>query len=75
MVDGLRSEGIRASFKHKPIYHHETRLEPHTSDVFSMEGGVSSYVNASDVETQGLSVKVLKGIGLEALAAARIGAR
>jgi len=69
----LQSAGVNADFKHKPVYHHSSRL----SSVSTIGGGISletaiaDYVETIGVETSGLDKSILKKIGLEALEKAR----
>lgn len=72
--EALKSKGIRADFKHKPIYHHEARLTKTAGTVFSglsMESAIVEYIKSSGVKTADLDGKRLKKMGLEALAKAR----
>lgn len=71
----LREAGIKADFKHKPIYHHEARLvesdETEKTAKLSMGAAVSRYVEAADVVKGDLDPKRLKQIGREAIEAVR----
>lgn len=72
VADVQRRHGVRASFRHVPVYHHEARIESHGD--MAMAGAatnVSAYVDASDVDTSGLSLKRLREIGAQALEASR----
>jgi len=72
MCDQLVEEGYHADYKHKPIYHHETRLAPQDeAATLTLEDAVSKYAEMTGVVTTGLDVKVLKRIGLETLSAIR----
>lgn len=65
-VDALNAAGYRASFQHKPLYHHESRLKDHgDSATAKMEDAIRAYVKAGDVDTQGLDEKKLTALGLE----------
>jgi DNA repair exonuclease SbcCD nuclease subunit len=72
--EGLKDAAIRASFKHKPIYHHKKRLKAKSKDAgvkLTLDQAINEYVDASAVVTQGLDKKMLKQIGKEALEAVR----
>jgi len=56
-VAQLEVEGIRASYLHKPIYHHKSRMattEGGHSETFSLENAIAEYVETADVSTIGL---------------------
>jgi len=74
--EALKDEAIRASYKHKPIYHHKKRLtgDAKTKDAavkLTLGQAITEYVDASAVVTKGLDKKQLKKIGKEALEAVR----
>ena len=71
--EALRATGVKADFKHKPVYHHESRLVAASgiSIGLSMESALVEYTKASGVKTAGLDSKRLKTMGLDALALAR----
>ncbi len=71
-VERLKGEGIRATFKHRPIYHHDVRIASSTVGAkVSMDAMLSSYVDSADVDTSGMDVEMLKRIGRQALEEAR----
>lgn len=71
-VEVLKAEGIRASFIHKPVYHHAARIKSHGKmGVATMDENVEAYVMSTDVDTAGLDLKKLKAIGRAALENAR----
>lgn len=71
-VEELKRRGVRASFKHIPIYHHTARIKGHDGmDAISMDKAVPGYLKAPDVDITGLDRAKLKAIGRAALAAAR----
>lgn len=69
----LQTQGVHADYKHKPIYHHKTRLKKAVGGKtkLSMDDAISQYVDAADVVTGDLDPKLLKRIGRDALAAVR----
>jgi len=74
MVDSLKGDGIRASYMHKPVYHHGSRIKEAKSgrsETFSMENAISEYISTEGVSTAGLDKSQLKTLGMEALATAR----
>lgn len=74
-VGRLRDQGVHADYKHKPIYHHKTRLKTTKSKggeaKISWDDAISEYVDAVDVVTGGLDSKVLKQVGRDILTAVR----
>lgn len=71
-VERMKARGIRATFKHRPIYHHEVRIASSVLGAkVSMDEMVSSYVDSADVETSGMNIESLKNIGRRALEEAR----
>lgn len=78
MVERLNGAGYRASFKHKPVYHHTVRsvgtvagAAAFSSAAASPEVAADAYVDSADVDTTGLDIKYLKRIGRAALENAR----
>lgn len=72
----LEHKGIRADFKHNPIYHHESRLSSATVErakALSLEEAVAQYVDMPGVVLGKLDKERLKEIGREGLSAARGG--
>lgn len=71
----LKEQGIHATYKHIPIYHHEARLmeESKEADVLNMESVVSEYVKATAVKIGSLDEARLIKMGRDMLAAARSG--
>lgn len=65
----VEEQGVRASWKHKPLYHHGRRLKSKktTSKRASFRSALDEYVAASDVDTSGLDSKRLRRIGAEIL--------
>lgn len=71
-ISRLKGEGIRATFKHRPLYHHEVRLEPsEVGEKLSMDEMSDAYVDSADVATGGLDTALLKRLGRRALEEAR----
>lgn len=71
-VEQLRKDGIKAHYKHKPIYHHQERdLTSDSMDDLSMEEMVSRYVKSSDVVLGDLSPDILRTLGRQFLDEAR----
>lgn len=78
-VEIMEGRGFRASFQHKPIYHHSMRipsgdkgLDPaFGSAAAKPELAIDAYVESEDVATDTLDKAVLKRIGREALEAVR----
>lgn len=75
-VAKLCEEGYRASYKHKPLYHHTVRIESEKrgerfAAAVTPEAATDAYVEAVDVDKTGLSEKQLKRIGREAIENAR----
>jgi len=67
-VKELKSKGIRAEYKHDPVYHHESRLEQTAGEASSSpERAIMDYVDSKGVNTDGLDTSKLKSIGLKAL--------
>lgn len=74
LVKEYEEKGINASYLHKPIYHHKSRLGKTSGERldYSMESAIANYVEQSDVDTEGLDVEKLKKLGMEALSAVRM---
>jgi len=71
-IERLKGEGIRASAKHRPIYHHSERLVASSVETsMTPEAMADAYVASADVDTNGLDVDLLKSIGRQALEEAR----
>jgi DNA repair exonuclease SbcCD nuclease subunit len=72
--DRISSQGIRASYKHKPIYHHKKRLSSVSkkTESVTIEGAMEEYVTSSGIVIGGLNKKRLKKIGNEILQEARM---
>ena len=73
-VDAWNKAGYRASFKHKPVYHHARRVaatEGKKTGGMSVEAMMAAYVESPDVDTTGLDLARLRRIGREALEAAK----
>jgi calcineurin-like phosphoesterase family protein len=74
-VEAWNKVGYRASFKHKPVYHHARRIvsvdEAKKSGGMTVEAMMSAYVESPDVDTAGLDLVRLRRIGREALEAAK----
>ena len=72
-IEEMVSAGIRASWKHKPIYHHVERSvsKKRAKSKNSARGGnlIDSYVDETCVVTDGLNTKLLKRIGRQVLSA------
>lgn len=61
-------EGIHASYKHKPIYHHKKRLASvEKSDKITLETALNEYISSVDVIIGELDKERLKNIGNEIL--------
>lgn len=68
----LEADGIRADYKHKPIYHHKTRLKKAEGKAkLTLDDALEQYVEASDVVIGGLDPLTLKRLGRDILASAR----
>jgi DNA repair exonuclease SbcCD nuclease subunit len=71
-VEALKARGINASFRHKPIYHHKTRMASGSkAATLTLDEAVSKYVDMAGVIAGGLEAERLKALGRDALAAAR----
>jgi hypothetical protein len=73
-VEAWNKAGYRASFKHKPVYHHTHRVvetEGKKAGGMSVEAMMAAYVGSPDVDTAGLDLARLRRIGREALEAAK----
>lgn len=67
-VKELKLKGIRAEYKHDPVYHHESRLNQTAGEAASSpEQAIMDYVDSKGVNTEGLDESELKSIGLKAL--------
>jgi len=65
-------EGIRASYKHKPVYHHKKRLSGARNDEkITLDKALGEYVSMTGVVTGRLNVNRLKRLGLEILCGVR----
>lgn len=74
VVEELNKAGYRASFKHKPVYHHARRVvatEGKKTGGMTVEAMMAAYVESPDVDTSGLDLMRLRRIGREALEAAK----
>jgi DNA repair exonuclease SbcCD nuclease subunit len=62
-------QGMRASWKYKPLYHHGRRLKSKSTSAGSLDlaASIDAYVDAPDVDTSGLRLKHLKQLGREFL--------
>ncbi len=68
LCEGLNSSGaVNASWKHKPIYHHESRFRDIDFEKFDIEEMIGEYVETVEAITQGLSSKRLKKLGRDIL--------
>jgi hypothetical protein len=76
----LESIGIRADYKHDPIYHHESRMEEDKiekaekakkASMLTMDEAIVDYVDLPGVVMGGLDRERLKRLGREALMSAR----
>jgi hypothetical protein len=71
-VERLTKAGFRASFQHKPIYHHAKRLlAKGKHEVLRPEQMMREYLKSATVDKSGLNTKRLEQIGREALSAAQ----
>jgi DNA repair exonuclease SbcCD nuclease subunit len=74
MVDKLNADGFRASYVHKPLYHHATRIKP---SKLAKKGGplfedtMDAYLDAPEVDKTGLDVERLRRLGREAITSMR----
>jgi 3',5'-cyclic AMP phosphodiesterase CpdA len=67
-VDVLKGEGIKATYKHRPIYHHAERIASIGSKTaMTMDMTAAAYVDSSSVDTIGLDADRLKEIAKKAL--------
>lgn len=75
LVSALSMKGIRADFKHDPIYHHEARMRMPSAKAgkakMTLDRAIADYVGMDGVVVGGLDPERLKAIGREALAAVR----
>lgn len=74
IVESLRAKGVRASYKHKPVYHHTERIpvkKGERSAALGIDAMISKYVDSTGVVTDGLDLVRLKNLGREILAEAR----
>lgn len=69
-TQNLRAQGIRADYKHIPVYHHKTRLKTveHEDARLDWDHAISQYVDATDVVKGDLDCKKLKDLGRNILA-------
>lgn len=75
-VAKLSERGFRASYKHKPLYHHAVRIESKVrgakfGSAVMPEAAADAYVDAPDVDRSALSAERLKQLGREAIENAR----
>jgi hypothetical protein len=76
VCSALSMKGIRADYKHDPIYHHEARMRMPSAKAtksakMSLERAIMDYIGMDGVVVGGLDPERLKAIGREALAAVR----
>jgi DNA repair exonuclease SbcCD nuclease subunit len=74
VCNGFEARGIRADYKHDPIYHHEARMgeaKTERAATLTMDEAVANYVELPGVVTGDLDRERLKRLGREALMAAR----
>ena len=76
-VSEAQTSGLRASFRHDPVYHHDRRLGAKGDDMSSAsllkgEDLVVAYVDSPEVATSGLDKAELKRIGKAVLERARM---
>lgn len=71
-VEKLAADGIHATHKHKPVYHHSERdLTSDDMDNLSMDEMVNRYVKSADVVIGELDAGILKTLGRQFLDEAR----
>jgi DNA repair exonuclease SbcCD nuclease subunit len=71
-VEALKAMGVRAHYRHKPVYHHHERdLTSDDMDSLSMEEMTSKYVKSADVVLGELDPGILLELGRQFLAEAR----
>lgn len=65
LVATMRAEEMRVTWFHDPVYHHTNRIAEggDAKKTISTRGMVSAYVDAPEVDTNGLDDKKLKRIG------------
>jgi hypothetical protein len=68
-ADGFTEQGINVTVRHKPVYHHETRLKLDGDGDTSMETALGRYLHAADIE--GMDVEMLLKVGHLFLKAAK----
>lgn len=78
LCSALELKGIRADFKHDPIYHHDSRMgavgtKTKKAETMTMDQAIAKYVDTEGVALGSLDAARLKAIGREALAAVRSG--
>lgn len=67
-VKELKEKGVRAEYKHDPVYHHELRMKQTAGEVSSSPSqAIIDYVESKGVNTEGLNISRLKSIGIQAL--------
>lgn len=77
LCSALESKGIRATIKHDPIYHHDSRMGAVSSKktkkaaTMTMEQAIAQYVETEGVALGALDPVRLKALGREALAAVK----
>jgi DNA repair exonuclease SbcCD nuclease subunit len=65
-VETLKSRGVHAQYRHKPIYHHTVRVA--SSDAMEGMSGpelISGYVDSPEVVVGDLDIEILKTLGRE----------
>jgi len=70
--DALNALGMRASRKHKPLYHHATRLKSDDEKpVKTHEDAIDGYLSAPEVDLSGLDPRRLRKFAVEAMSRAQ----
>lgn len=72
VTKSLREQGLRADYKHVPVYHHKTRIMTGDGErKLSWEDFIDQYVDSPDVVLGDLDSEKLKDIGKSILAEVR----
>ncbi len=74
LVEQLRGLGYKATYKHKPLYHHTRRIKASklgADPTLKPEAMMEAYLDAPDVDKGDLDLELLKRIGRAALEAAK----
>jgi hypothetical protein len=74
-LSSAQASGLRASFRHDPVYHHDRRIKAggdlKSAAMLRSEELIAAYVDSPEVSTSGLDKAELKRLGMETLEKAR----